>query len=277
MERNEIIAERLKTCREKRKLKKTDVVELINVPYSTYANWESGAREPSSKDLVRLADFYRVSLDYLFGLTDVPTVPIQQDVKEGGKSLDALRGIVGDFKSLWNERDRNIKIRKSLYNQLFEDADMREDRVHFIVNRIISSYYIGIETERRKEEEEIQKEAELTDYYIYLDRYLHASIGHNVEIGITNERVGKEGTQDNYILMDYKLSQPYHYLKLHLERNNEKWPISFHEIQDIKFLKCGDDRLKVWIYMPKQTWRFYLNYDPRSVMSSEISDKLELT
>ncbi|MDO3682018.1 helix-turn-helix domain-containing protein [Paenibacillus ehimensis] len=277
MDRKEIISKRLRECRENRRLKMTQVAEMLDFPYSTYANWETGQREPSSNDLARLAEFYRVSMDYLYGFKDDPTAYKQPEIKEGGKPLSALKEIMGEVKYLWNERDKNIKIPKSLYNQLLEDADMREERVNFIVRKIISSYYNSVEEERRKKEEKILKEEELTDYYIFLDRYLNATIGRSIQIGITNDRVGKESAQDVYILSNYKFSQPYRYLTLYLERKNEKWPITFNEIQDIKFLLCGDERLKTWIYMPRQTWRFYLNFDPEVIKDEKVSDKLDLT
>ena len=46
------------------------VGEAINVPQRTYAYYESGQRMIPPRVLIALADFYRVSIDYLLERTD---------------------------------------------------------------------------------------------------------------------------------------------------------------------------------------------------------------
>nr|DAF74066.1 MAG TPA: helix-turn-helix XRE-family like protein [Caudoviricetes sp.] len=49
-----------------------DVAEIIGCTQTIYSRYESGDREPSLTTLVKLADFYNVSLDYLVGRSDNP-------------------------------------------------------------------------------------------------------------------------------------------------------------------------------------------------------------
>jgi len=65
-----IIAERLKILRRERGLTKKDLISALPINYSTYANYESGLREPNSEVLQMLAKYFGVSIDYLMGLTD---------------------------------------------------------------------------------------------------------------------------------------------------------------------------------------------------------------
>jgi len=65
-----MIAERLKTLRRERKITKRELVSLLPLNYSTYANYESGFREPNSEVLQLLARHYEVSVDYLIGASD---------------------------------------------------------------------------------------------------------------------------------------------------------------------------------------------------------------
>ena len=65
-----VIAERLRTLRREKNLSKRELVSLLPINYSTYANYESGFREPNSEVLQMLARHFNVSIDYLMGITE---------------------------------------------------------------------------------------------------------------------------------------------------------------------------------------------------------------
>ena len=65
-----IFSQRLQELKIKRNVMQKDVAEAIGVPLRTYQRYEYGEREPQLSTLVRMADFYGVSLDYLAGRTD---------------------------------------------------------------------------------------------------------------------------------------------------------------------------------------------------------------
>ena len=58
---------RLRELREKRGLSMKDAADLLNMPYTTYVNYEKGTREPNIQALFRLANFFGVSIDDLLG------------------------------------------------------------------------------------------------------------------------------------------------------------------------------------------------------------------
>lgn len=60
-------SQRLKELRLKRGLTQQEIADLVHVNRVTYTNWEKGKREPSFENLVKLADLFEVSLDWLFG------------------------------------------------------------------------------------------------------------------------------------------------------------------------------------------------------------------
>jgi transcriptional regulator with XRE-family HTH domain len=72
MEGLSILAKRLQELRKKNHLKQDDIANLLGVVRSTYGNYEQGTREMDLSGIIKLADFYKVSLDYLFGRTDLP-------------------------------------------------------------------------------------------------------------------------------------------------------------------------------------------------------------
>ena len=65
--------QRLRNLREDRDLNQTEVAKLLHVSQTTYSRYESGALDIPSAALITLAGFYRVSVDYLLGLTNDPT------------------------------------------------------------------------------------------------------------------------------------------------------------------------------------------------------------
>ena len=46
--------------------------EKLNIPQRTYAYYESGQRTIPPEVLIKLADFYDVSVDYILGRTNIP-------------------------------------------------------------------------------------------------------------------------------------------------------------------------------------------------------------
>lgn len=65
-----MIPERLKLLRERKNLTKTELAKQLGMPYTTYVNYETGTREPGSDFLIKIAQFYKVSIDYIMGVQD---------------------------------------------------------------------------------------------------------------------------------------------------------------------------------------------------------------
>ena len=65
-----MIANRLRALRLESELSKRDLVSLLPLNYSTYANYESGFREPNADVMLMLAKHFNVSVDYLLGVSD---------------------------------------------------------------------------------------------------------------------------------------------------------------------------------------------------------------
>lgn len=59
--------ERLKIIREKKGLTQTQAAEQLNISRVNYNRYENGEREPDNATLIKLAQFFNVSTDFLLG------------------------------------------------------------------------------------------------------------------------------------------------------------------------------------------------------------------
>ena len=66
----EILAERLRELRKEKGLSQIQLAVYCDITENTYQNYELMTREPKLEILIRIADFHKVSLDYLVGRTD---------------------------------------------------------------------------------------------------------------------------------------------------------------------------------------------------------------
>lgn len=63
---------RLRDLREDHDLTQAELVRQLGMHKTTYTNYEQGKREPPFELMIRLAEFYNVSLDYIAGFTNTP-------------------------------------------------------------------------------------------------------------------------------------------------------------------------------------------------------------
>lgn len=61
---------RLKLLRKELNKSMADVARDLNIPYTTYVNYEKEAREPNSETLIALADYFHCSVDFLICRSD---------------------------------------------------------------------------------------------------------------------------------------------------------------------------------------------------------------
>lgn len=62
--------QRLRDLREDKDLQQADIAKLLHTTQPQYSRYETGERELPIRHLVTLADFYKVSADYILGRTN---------------------------------------------------------------------------------------------------------------------------------------------------------------------------------------------------------------
>lgn len=61
---------RFRDLREDKDLRQEDIARLLNTTQTQYSRWERGAQEMPLHNAIKLADFYKVSMDYITGRTN---------------------------------------------------------------------------------------------------------------------------------------------------------------------------------------------------------------
>ena len=64
---------RLRELREDHDLVQKEVASILRIDQRVYSNYEIGKREIPTHHLIKLAERYNTSIDYILGLTDEPT------------------------------------------------------------------------------------------------------------------------------------------------------------------------------------------------------------
>ncbi len=65
---------RLKEIRKSKGISQLKLAMDLNTNQNTISRYETGEREPGIAELIKLADYFNVSIDYLLERTDNPTM-----------------------------------------------------------------------------------------------------------------------------------------------------------------------------------------------------------
>ena len=68
----------LKQLRTSKKMLQKDVAALLGIDRTTYVKYESGASEPNYETLLKLAEIFGVSTDYILGRDEKKPAPISE-------------------------------------------------------------------------------------------------------------------------------------------------------------------------------------------------------
>lgn len=66
------VYQRIRDMREDKDMNQTQVARILGMSQTGYSKYETGENDIPTDILIRLAQFYHTSVDYLLGLTDNP-------------------------------------------------------------------------------------------------------------------------------------------------------------------------------------------------------------
>lgn len=134
---------RLRSLRESKGLNMKQFAFELGIPYTTYYNYETGAREVSSDILILLSEYFNVSVDYLLGVTDIkekidrlienyPT-PHEQEVITAYRSQPKMQEPVDRLLGIYKEE-----------NQPGNEDGMKKAKKHIIIDANLAAYGGGL-------------------------------------------------------------------------------------------------------------------------------------
>ena len=63
---------RIRDLREDRDLTQTQIAKILGLSQTGYSKYETGENDLPTSILIKLSDYYGVSIDYILGMTDEP-------------------------------------------------------------------------------------------------------------------------------------------------------------------------------------------------------------
>lgn len=96
---------RIKELRKAKGINMKEAAQMLNMPYTTYVNYEKGLRKPTSEVLIQLATFYETSVDYIVGHCPDPSPASNNATSDILDEIDI--GFYGDYKEL-TEDDKAV-------------------------------------------------------------------------------------------------------------------------------------------------------------------------
>lgn len=77
----------LKRLREENKISQQKLANELKVSQSTVGMWENGKNKPEFDTLIKIADYFNVSVDYLLGKSENKNKPADENISELDKEL----------------------------------------------------------------------------------------------------------------------------------------------------------------------------------------------
>lgn len=97
--------------RKEKKLTQSDLAVVLGISRQAYSNYEAGKRQPDNETMLKLAEYFNVSVDYLLGRDDKPVsvpprkgirVPVYGEVA-AGLPIEAIENFDSENPDDWEE------------------------------------------------------------------------------------------------------------------------------------------------------------------------------
>ena len=109
-----LLPERLRFLHKHSQLSQQRLAEMLGLPRGTYTHYELGKRTPDLDLLMKIADAYQVSLDYLTGYTDRRPTPAEWSADHPDQADAAKSGIVYPLAGRYQAEARVAEVRAIL-------------------------------------------------------------------------------------------------------------------------------------------------------------------
>ena len=142
---------KLRELREEKNLTQVELANTLNINRKTYTNWEIARTEISVDNLVMLANFYKVNIDYLFGLDEKKTIyhdvnykllskRLNEYIKTEKIKIEALAIDAGTtISTIWVYLHNKVKIRTIYLYLICKNNNLSMD---YLLGRVDNPKYL---------------------------------------------------------------------------------------------------------------------------------------
>ena len=120
-ERLAILGARLKMIRGEANMKQKEFAEQLGIATTTYSGYESGKHEPNIDFLIKIADMYNLSLDYVVG----------RSVNKGGIADDEVNQFLNDnlVEPLKQKGKTKVEIMEDIYQKFTNQMSFAQQQM----------------------------------------------------------------------------------------------------------------------------------------------------
>ncbi|MFB9770124.1 helix-turn-helix domain-containing protein [Lactiplantibacillus modestisalitolerans] len=102
---------RIRELRKKRKINQEQLGKILSVSKASISGYENGTREPDTKSLMKLAQYFGVTVDYLLGVDATPEWATAKDTHDLHEFLDANEGsMTYDGEHLTEDEKQQLRV-----------------------------------------------------------------------------------------------------------------------------------------------------------------------
>ncbi|GEN87201.1 helix-turn-helix domain-containing protein [Oceanobacillus sojae] len=118
-----MIGKRLRTLRQRAGLSQLELAKKLNMPNQNVSNYEREFRQPDYETLLKFADFFEVTTDYILGRSNDPLFTKLEDSR-GDTRLEKIIKMIEDIPE---EKQEILWIKLEAFVEGMSTADKKED------------------------------------------------------------------------------------------------------------------------------------------------------
>ena len=126
-----MLGEKIKLLRKQKNISQDDFAKMMGYSRSLIANWERDLRDPDTAALVKMADFFNVSVDYLLSREDYYGNPYhkEENALPASPASSLEENFIREYRDLFSEKSFRT------YAQLYRMMD--ETQKIFVIGMIV--------------------------------------------------------------------------------------------------------------------------------------------
>jgi len=99
------------------------MASLLGITRQGYAKYENNLGEPDNSSLTKLADYFNVSVDYLFGRTDIPQISTKEKDNISFNAFSSDQELNLFYKELLESDEREVRKLRNIW-EIIKDENI---------------------------------------------------------------------------------------------------------------------------------------------------------